>query len=730
MNLKGKLIANSTLTATTTIPKVINTGGASTWNEISGKPFSTVDTTGGLTIYDNTLGIDTLDTIATIDYVDQQIAEIPQPDLSDYYTKTETDEAIADAVADIDLSDYALRSEIPTDVSELNNDSGYITDSALAGYATEDYVNAVTSTIQSAVQSDWAQNTTTSLDYIKNKPAIGAGTGIQSIWEGGYTFASGDLSHAEGGDGTTASGRVAHAENSGAVASGMGSHAEGWNTIAASDYQHAQGKGNIEDNSDIYADIIGNGYPDTSVTPTEIVRSNAEATDWNGNKYLAGDVYIGVTDWSDPQNNSTKLTPGSVVGITNTLSTGTAIADIDIDGVTTTLYAPSGSGSTDWNDITNKPTFATVATSGDYDDLVNKPIIPTVPSNVSAFTNDAGYITDSALTPYVQASALTTVAYSGDYNDLDNLPTIPVQTSVTVTQTLSTGTAIADIDVNGVTTTLYAPAGGGGSSTQADWAETDSTADSYIQNKPAVYQGNDANSIIAGVTTNLQAYKGGIAFGYKTGTGSGQIWSGNQNERGGALAFGLANGYHSIKATGTGSLGFGKAGNTGDIQATGAGSLAFGDVSGSGAASFSAFGNGSFCGGYGTDLNSAATGNGAIAFGGGTNANKNFSQAFGWKTTTDSTMQMAVGKLNVVDSASKYRLIVGNGSGTTRSNAFAAGDDGNIYVKGGIYINVTDWTNPQANSTKLANIPAPPTTDGTYTLQVTVSNGTITYSWI
>lgn len=613
MNLKGKLIANSTLTATTTIPKVINTGGASTWNEISGKPFSTVDTTGGLTIYDNTLGIDTLDTIATIDYVDQQIAEIPQPDLSDYYTKTETDEAIADAVADIDLSDYALRSEIPTDVSELNNDSGYITDSALAGYATEDYVNAVTSTIQSAVQSDWAQNTTTSLDYIKNKPAIGAGTGIQSIWEGGYTFASGDLSHAEGGDGTTASGRVAHAENSGAVASGMGSHAEGWNTIAASDYQHAQGKGNIEDNSDIYADIIGNGYPDTSVTPTEIVRSNAEATDWNGNKYLAGDVYIGVTDWSDPQNNSTKLTPGSVVGITNTLSTGTAIADID---------------------------------------------------------------------------------------------------------------------VNGVTTTLYAPAGGGGSSTQADWAETDSTADSYIQNKPAVYQGNDANSIIAGVTTNLQAYKGGIAFGYKTGTGSGQIWSGNQNERGGALAFGLANGYHSIKATGTGSLGFGKAGNTGDIQATGAGSLAFGDVSGSGAASFSAFGNGSFCGGYGTDLNSAATGNGAIAFGGGTNANKNFSQAFGWKTTTDSTMQMAVGKLNVVDSASKYRLIVGNGSGTTRSNAFAAGDDGNIYVKGGIYINVTDWTNPQANSTKLANIPAPPTTDGTYTLQVTVSNGTITYSWI
>lgn len=31
--------------------------------------------------------------------------------------------------------------------------------------------------------------------------------------------------------------------------------------------------------------------------------------------------------------------------------------------------------------------------SGDYNDLTNKPTIPTVPTNVSAFTNDAGYLT-------------------------------------------------------------------------------------------------------------------------------------------------------------------------------------------------------------------------------------------------------------------------------------------------------------------------------------------------
>ena len=37
--------------------------------------------------------------------------------------------------------------------------------------------------------------------------------------------------------------------------------------------------------------------------------------------------------------------------------------------------------------------LATVATTGSYGDLINKPTIPTVPTKVSEFTNDAGYIT-------------------------------------------------------------------------------------------------------------------------------------------------------------------------------------------------------------------------------------------------------------------------------------------------------------------------------------------------
>lgn len=39
--------------------------------------------------------------------------------------------------------------------------------------------------------------------------------------------------------------------------------------------------------------------------------------------------------------------------------------------------------------------LSNVATSGSYNDLTDKPTIPTIPTNVSAFTNDANYITNS-----------------------------------------------------------------------------------------------------------------------------------------------------------------------------------------------------------------------------------------------------------------------------------------------------------------------------------------------
>ena len=57
--------------------------------------------------------------------------------------------------------------------------------------------------------------------------------------------------------------------------------------------------------------------------------------------------------------------------------------------------------------------------SGNYNDLTNKPTIPTVPTNVSSFTNDAGYITSSALSGYATTTALNTVQDQVDTNTAD-----------------------------------------------------------------------------------------------------------------------------------------------------------------------------------------------------------------------------------------------------------------------------------------------------------------------
>lgn len=81
-------------------------------------------------------------------------------------------------------------------------------------------------------------------------------------------------------------------------------------------------------------------------------------------------------------------------------------------------------------EVVDEVDLATVATTGDYDDLVNKPTIPTATSDL---TNDSGYITSSALTPYALSSSLAAVATSGDFDDLINKPIIPTVNDGTLT---------------------------------------------------------------------------------------------------------------------------------------------------------------------------------------------------------------------------------------------------------------------------------------------------------
>jgi hypothetical protein len=55
------------------------------------------------------------------------------------------------------------------------------------------------------------------------------------------------------------------------------------------------------------------------------------------------------------------------------------------------------------------------------------PTIPTVPTNVSAFTNDANYLTNVSWSIISDKPTFATVATSGSYNDLSNKPAIPTK---------------------------------------------------------------------------------------------------------------------------------------------------------------------------------------------------------------------------------------------------------------------------------------------------------------
>ena len=156
--------------------------------------------------------------------------------------------------------------------------------------------------------------------------------GYQCIADGPYGQATGYKAHANG--------VASHAEGERTQARGANAHAQNLYTKASSDSQTALGKYNVEDSSDTYALIVGNGTSDSN-------RSNALAVRWNGSIECASDtdwttlnstikyrIHHGVCYVVGISTNVTQVaTGGTVVG---TLPTG-ARPTIDVEGAATTM---------------------------------------------------------------------------------------------------------------------------------------------------------------------------------------------------------------------------------------------------------------------------------------------------------------------------------------------------------------------------------------------------------
>lgn len=162
-----------------------------------------------------------------------------------------------------------------------------------------------------------------------------------------------------------------------------------------------------------------------------------------------------------------------------------------------------------WSNITGKPSFHVVATSGNYNDLSNRPSIPTA---LSQLTNDPGFITNTSLTwsNITGKPSFHAVATSGNYNDLINRPTIP-----TALSQLSNDVGYNKWYDGWVNYPGYDANTIGGSK----------SGFSYSNNAP--YTGPLAHFDAGGYGLQLSAsYSGGNLIGFRTRNGDGGAWNG------------------------------------------------------------------------------------------------------------------------------------------------------------------------------------------------------------
>ncbi|MDE5884731.1 MAG: hypothetical protein K2H29_06620 [Oscillospiraceae bacterium] len=207
-------------------------------------------------------------------------------DLSNFYTKSQTDERITEKILDhlnnigqFYLVDGEIKGEIFNDYAH-NVASGQFSHSkGVYTTASGDYSYAEGAGTKASGNYAHSEGETTkaSGDYSHAGGRFTEASGYVSYAEGIGTKATSSYSHAEGNS-STASGEASHADGYGTIASGINSHSSGCYTIAAGQYQFALGKYNTEDTDNKFAFIIGNGEFNR--------RHNGFSIDWNGNIYV------------------------------------------------------------------------------------------------------------------------------------------------------------------------------------------------------------------------------------------------------------------------------------------------------------------------------------------------------------------------------------------------------------------------------------------------------------
>lgn len=170
--------------------------------------------------------------------------------------------------------------------------------------------------------------------------------------------------------------------------------------------------GGYAETSDLATVATTGDYDDLINKPTipdAQVQANWGESDTESKAYIQNKPSIPVVDQALTENSTNAAQSGATYtalqGKQATLISGTTIKTINNESLlgsgNINISGGSAQVQSDWTEtntesmayIQHKPSLATVATTGAYSDLSGTPTIPTVPTNVSAFVNDAGYLT-------------------------------------------------------------------------------------------------------------------------------------------------------------------------------------------------------------------------------------------------------------------------------------------------------------------------------------------------
>ena len=397
----------------------------------------------------------------------------------------------------VDTSVIAEVSDIPTDVSQLNNDSGYIT-----GITSGDVTTALGYT-------PGTSNFSGSYTDLTDKPTIPTATSQLTNDSGFITSSDLPTNHVTTNTDQTITGAKTF----------QGSNLIKFKGYPASDtmgftaYTITGGAelGNLQIKE--RAVSVKNGYAQNLTLTTLGNYSNAStsnsATGFRVSAHSGGSrtinflaPYVSYTNLVDVYGTTydTYFIPMAITDGTDTVFANyTGKVDISSLLPTKTSDLTNDSGfitGVTWNDVTNKPTFATVATTGDYDDLTNK---PTIPTDTSDLTNGAGFITSSSLpdmTNYYTKTEINTNYY--DRTDVDDIvDNVAADIPEIFANQPNPTTALTSLSINNTNYSIPA------AQIQSDWNQSDNTAVDYIKNKPTIPTTATSTSTVTPTTIQL-----------------------------------------------------------------------------------------------------------------------------------------------------------------------------------------------------------------------------------